>query len=247
MNIVYYIFIPLILPFLTREIELRSISKLYPKLRPDSADGYFYIHWLGIALLINIITFVFSIMIYDNMVDIVDPNIPNFEAYGFNVFLSVYILLLITISFNKIRKQFINRKFFNFCYSIFLLILPSLIITTLFYFSKMINEIILAIILFISTIVLCVLGLINFRDKYDIYPCELVNILLNDGSKIREIKCSDIKVTNKWLIINKKCNKTYLDLNVVVRIDCFGEEFRIDYRPVYYESKLFLLICNMKN
>jgi len=111
----------------------------------------------------------------------------------------------------------------------------------------MVSEIILAIILFISTIVLCVLGLINFRDKYDIYPCELVNILLNDGSKIREIKCSDIKITNKWLIINKKCNKTYLDLNVVVRIDCFGETFRIDYNPVYNESKIFLFICNLKN
>jgi hypothetical protein len=52
----------------------------------------------------------------------------------------------------------------------------------------MINDNISIFIVLISTVVFGVLGLYNFSERYDIYPCEVVNITLNDGSKIRGIE-----------------------------------------------------------
>jgi CDP-diglyceride synthetase len=199
---------PLLLYLFKKLMEERSTSKLY-NLKPDSEDGYFYTFWIGITFMINIIVFGFSILIFNNLMDISDPDKLNIEAYAFSVMLNIYILYLIYVFFNKVKKQFLNRKFFNLCYSYLLLFLPSLLITTLLYFDKIINNTIVLIIVPTLTAVICLLGLLNFQKRYDIYPCSLVNIKLNDGSKIRKIECKDIKVTSKWLIIQKDSVKIF--------------------------------------
>lgn len=232
------ILVPFILHIIKFKIEEKSISNSY-NLKFDSVDGYFYSYWLGISFLLNFIVFVFVALLYDNFIDILDPNKKNMESYIFNILLNIYIIFLISIFSDKVRKQLTNKKrILNILYAYFLLFIPSIFITTIIYFEKMINDNMSLLIVLIFTLFFCSLGLYNFSERYVIYPCEVVNIKLNDGSKIRGIECKNIKVTSKMLIIQKKCNRTCLDLNTVVRIDYFGDKVRIDHETLFEARKM---------
>jgi magnesium-transporting ATPase (P-type) len=227
---------PFILHIFKNKIEEKSISKLY-NLRSNLVDGYFYSYWLGISFLLNFIVFGFVVLLYDNFLDILDPNKINIESFIFNIIMNIYILFLLNAFSEKVRNHLKNKRILNILYSYFLLYMPSIFITTLIYFEKMLNDNISIFIVLIFTLIFCVLGLYNFSERYDIYPCEVVNIKLNDGSKIRGIECKNIKVTSKMLIIQKKCNRTCLDLNTVVRIDFFGDKVRVDHESLFEARK----------
>ena len=229
--------VPFFLHIFKNKLEEKSISKSY-NLNFISVDGYFYSYWLGITFLLNIIVFAFVVLLYDNFLDILDPNKTNIESYVFNTILNIYILFLVSHFYEKVRKHLINKKsFFSIIYTYFLIFMPTIFITTLIYFKKMINDNMSIFIVLIFTLVFCVLGLYNFSERYEIYPCKVVNIKLNDGSEIRRIECKNIKVNSKMLIIQKKCNRTCLDLNTVVRIDFFGDEVRIDHESLFEARK----------
>ncbi|WP_313183796.1 hypothetical protein [Lacrimispora sp.] len=227
-KILYAIFIPIILCIITKYVESLFITKSYPKLKVESVDGLFYFYWFIVWFFINLLLAVVTILLYSKLKLLSDE-----DVFGFHIFMNWYLTTILCFSCKSMKNKIIYRKsiIMKFIAYIFI-ILPSILINTLFYYKKP------GVLLFFIILVMNIAGLLFFNERYDAYICEFINITLNNGTKIKDIKSSDIETNSKWLVIRKKCNKTYLDLKTITRIDYFGEYFRVDHDIFFSKDKL---------
>lgn len=222
-KILYAIITPLILLILSKHVESLFITKSYPKLKVESVDGLFYYYWFIVWFFINLLLVVVTLLLYGRFKIITDE-----DVFKFHIFMNWYITTTLCISFKSMRDKIIHRKYVIMKIVAYIfIILPPILINTLFYYK--ISGPALSFIMLIMFIG----GLWFFKERYDIYTCNFINITLNDGTKINDIKCSDIETNSKWLIIQEKPNKSYLDLKTVTRIDCFGEYIRVDHETIF--------------
>lgn len=223
-KILYAIITPLILLILSKYVESLIITKSYPKFKVESVDGLFYFYWFTIwFFIINPFFAVVTILLHEKLKALIDE-----DVLKFHIFMNCYVTTILCFSFKSMRNKIIYKK--NLIMKIIayiFIILPSILINTLFYYK--ISNLALSFIM----LMIFIGGLWFFKERYDIYTCNLINITLNDGTKINDIKCSDIETNSKWLIIQEKPNKSYLDLKTVTRIDCFGEYIRVDNETIF--------------